>query len=532
MPGVRWPGCASILSILIVLAAADTEEPLTAGRAISCRAFDDSDGMPQGVSCEGTHYVVPGLGLARCNAEDVDPGTVAFWQRCIFSVLCVFCSALAAGLTLGITSLDEFKLKILTNKDVDEVETGASQEEREVAQERLKQDQLYAQKVLPVITGKLFRGRRSCIYVPSQLNPSNGHVVLVTLLLLNAAANEALPLFLGGVVPEWVAVILSVTVVLVFGEILPSAVFTGPKQLRLAASLSPVVSAAKLLLLPLVWPIALILDQCLGHTEDQHNRAEIKAIIRTLKQECLELDEVNMIHGVLEMHHKTAGTIGIPLERAKMLAHDDLLTEGCVETLRSWGHSRILVFRRHPEESERCDDVMGVLLVRKLLGLDLSIPPRVETLALWRPVVLDCSDNLLNSLNRFQDNMCHIAVICPNRDAAQRALDLQYSIPLPARPTMFCSLTDIIEQLLKEEVLDENDAENMRPQLTRSWTARSSYAQGLSSLFRWPISCNGEEYLSDGDFEYSSDLSDYAASDSPPRSSPVSGYQSSESGCT
>jgi hypothetical protein len=49
----------------------------------------------------------------------------------------------------------------------------------------------------------------------------------VTLLLFNSLANEALPIFLAELVPGYVAVALSVTMILVFGEIIPSAVFTG-----------------------------------------------------------------------------------------------------------------------------------------------------------------------------------------------------------------------------------------------------------------------------------------------------------------
>lgn len=45
--------------------------------------------------------------------------------------------------------------------------------------------------------------------------------------------NEALPIFLNMIVPEFVAVIMSVTLVLIFGEIIPSAVFTGPKKLTI-----------------------------------------------------------------------------------------------------------------------------------------------------------------------------------------------------------------------------------------------------------------------------------------------------------
>jgi metal transporter CNNM len=53
------------------------------------------------------------------------------------------------------------------------------------------------------------------------------HLLLVTLLLLNAMANEALPLFLDNLVPSYLAIIFSVTLVLFFGEIIPSAIFTG-----------------------------------------------------------------------------------------------------------------------------------------------------------------------------------------------------------------------------------------------------------------------------------------------------------------
>jgi metal transporter CNNM len=45
------------------------------------------------------------------------------------------------------------------------------------------------------------------------------HQLLVTLLLSNAVAMEALPIFLDRMFNEWVAVILSVTFVLAFGEV-------------------------------------------------------------------------------------------------------------------------------------------------------------------------------------------------------------------------------------------------------------------------------------------------------------------------
>ena len=76
------------------------------------------------------------------------------------------------------------------------------------------------------------------------------HQLLVTLLLLNALANEALPLFIDELVPGLYAILISVTVVLFVGEIIPAAIFTGPSKLKIAASLSGVVWCVLWLLTP------------------------------------------------------------------------------------------------------------------------------------------------------------------------------------------------------------------------------------------------------------------------------------------
>jgi metal transporter CNNM len=77
---------------------------------------------------------------------------------------------------------------------------------------------------------------------------------------MNALANEALPLFLDELVPSYVAVIMSVTLVLFFGEIIPSAIFTGPNQLAISSKLAPLVRLVLFLLAPLAVPIAKALD--------------------------------------------------------------------------------------------------------------------------------------------------------------------------------------------------------------------------------------------------------------------------------
>ena len=57
---------------------------------------------------------------------------------------------------------------------------------------------------------------------------SNHHWMLCTLLFLNAAALESLPIVLEKLMPPTMAVIISVVVVLVFCEIIPMSLCTGP----------------------------------------------------------------------------------------------------------------------------------------------------------------------------------------------------------------------------------------------------------------------------------------------------------------
>jgi metal transporter CNNM len=176
-----------------------------------------------------------------------------YLRNSLLSTLCVVVAALAAGLTMGLMSLDPLMLHIKKR-------AGATEQERQ-----------QAAALLPVV--------------------KKHHLLLVTLLLLNALANEALPLFLDKLVPNPVlTIICSVTLVLFFGEIIPSAVFTGPNQLQIAARLIPLVNIVMTLLLPIAYPIAKLLDWLLHDEEDTssaYNRSELSALVRIHYEEHL-----------------------------------------------------------------------------------------------------------------------------------------------------------------------------------------------------------------------------------------------------
>ena len=107
----------------------------------------------------------------------------------IFMVLlCLALAALASGLTQGLLSLDITELHIKS-------ESGTPTEKK------------YSKAILPIRL--------------------QHHLILVTFMLWNAMANEALPIFLGKLVNEYVAIAISVTCVLFVGEIIPAAILTG-----------------------------------------------------------------------------------------------------------------------------------------------------------------------------------------------------------------------------------------------------------------------------------------------------------------
>jgi metal transporter CNNM len=90
------------------------------------------------------------------------------------------------------------------------------------------------------------------------------HRLLVTLLVCNAAAAEALPIFLDRLTDPVTAVVVSVTVVLVFGEIIPQAACSA-YALEIGAYSAPFVQLLMAMISPINYPIAWLLDRILGH---------------------------------------------------------------------------------------------------------------------------------------------------------------------------------------------------------------------------------------------------------------------------
>jgi metal transporter CNNM len=297
----------------------------------------------------------------------------------IMAIICVICAGLAAGLTIGLLSLDVTKLEIKSM-------TGNRHEKKAALQ------------VLPVV--------------------KKHHLLLVTLLLFNSLANETLPIFLGALVPNYVAVILSVTLVLFFGEIIPSAIFTGPDQLLTAARMTGFVYFLVGFFYPIAYPISALLDYILGSEESSSNitRTELEALVmlqgkhaglnseqedkikldhngyircsdsapNEIDLECsdglsIDIDEnehssksetqsglssheINLMTGILRLSKLSISNTMIELSKVYMLSSDTRLDDRGLFSILDSGFSRILVHRTNDKTH-----LMGYLLVKELI---------------------------------------------------------------------------------------------------------------------------------------------------------------------
>lgn len=365
-------------------------------------------------------------------------------------------AGMMSGLTLGLMSLDQVDIEILRRSGTDR-------------QRRL------AQRIQPVL--------------------SRPHVLLVTLLVCNALAAEALPLVLDRLADPATAIILSVSVVLLFGEIIPQAACSR-YGLEIGAASAPFVRLLMWLTAPVSYPIGWVLDRVLG---DRHTalfrRAELKALVDIHRegQEFggqLSADEVAIIKGALDMTHKTARHCMTPIDMVFMLPTDRVLNEETLTAIMASGHSRIPVHKPGDRSA-----ILGIMLVKELLMVDRGQGKTVGHQKVRSLPAVRADTPLYDMLKLFEIGRSHMAVLMQLRKEAkerQRKLteermmvrvdsmsddpsggDSDEGDDLSPRPTArpedfifdhsdfepvgIITIEDVLEELLQAEILDETD---------------------------------------------------------------------------
>ncbi|CAN1272283.1 DUF21 domain-containing protein At2g14520 [Linum perenne] len=256
-----------------------------------------------------------------------------FFIHIVIIVLLVLFAGMMSGLTLGLMSMSLVDLEVLAK-------SGSPHHRK------------HAEKILPVVR--------------------NQHLLLCTLLICNAAAMETLPIFLDGLVTAWGAILISVTLILLFGE---------------------------------------LLDYLLGHGHVAlFRRAELKTLVNLHGNEAgkggeLTHDETTIIAGALELTEKTAGDAMTPISETFAIDINGKLDRDLMNLILEKGHSRVPVYYEQPT------NIIGLVLVKNLLTIHPEDATPVKNVTVRRIPRVQENLPLYDILNEFQKGHSHMAVV-------------------------------------------------------------------------------------------------------------------------
>ncbi|XP_024464399.1 DUF21 domain-containing protein At2g14520 isoform X3 [Populus trichocarpa] len=221
---------------------------------------------------------------------------------------------------------------------------------------------------------------------------------------------EALPIFLDSLVTAGVAIVISVTLILLFGEILPQSVCSR-YGLAIGATVAPFVRLLVWICFPVAYPISKLLDFLLGHGHVAlFRRAELKTLVNFHGNEAgkggeLTHDETTIIAGALELTEKTASDAMTPISETFAIDINDKLDRELMSLILEKGHSRVPVYYEQPT------NIIGLILANNLLTIHPEDKVPVKNVTIRRIPRVPETLPLYDILNEFQKGHSHMAVV-------------------------------------------------------------------------------------------------------------------------
>lgn len=343
--------------------------------------------------------------------NDIEFGTLWWFVYAGVSCLLVLFAGIMSGLTLGLMSLGVVELEILQR-------SGTNREKKQAA------------AILPVVQKQ--------------------HQLLVTLLLCNAAAMEALPIYLDKIFHPAVAVVLSVTFVLIFGEVIPQAISTR-YGLAVGANFVGLVRILMIICYPIAYPVGKVLDALIGHNDALFRRAQLKALVSIHGQEAgkggeLTHDETTIISGALDLTEKTAEEAMTPIESTFSLDVNSKLDWEAIGKILAKGHSRVPVYSGNPK------NIIGLLLVKSLLTVRAETETPVSAVSIRKIPRVPADLPLYDILNEFQKGSSHMAAVVKVKSKDPRPSDVRDRKLVEKNETGHSQLTKPLLPKLEEEI--------------------------------------------------------------------------------
>ncbi|KAM6431835.1 metal transporter CNNM4 isoform 2-T2 [Liasis olivaceus] len=331
------------------------------------------------------------------------------WLQIILLLGLLVLSGMFSGLNLGLMALDPMELRIVQN-------CGSETEKR------------YARKIEPI--------RRK------------GNYLLCSLLLGNVLVNTTLTILLDDLIGSGlVAVIASTSGIVIFGEIVPQALCSR-HGLAVGANTIVLTKVFMLLTLPVSYPISKLLDFILGQEIGTvYNREKLVEMLKiTEPYNDLVKEELNMIQGALELRTKTVEDVMTPLHDCFMINSDAILDFNTMSEIMESGYTRIPVF-----EEER-SNIVDILYIKDLAFVDPDDCTTLKTITKFynHPVHFVFHDTKLDAmLEEFKKGKSHLAIVQKVNNEGEG--DPFYEV------LGLVTLEDVIEEIIKSEILDESD---------------------------------------------------------------------------
>jgi metal transporter CNNM len=266
----------------------------------------------------------------------------------------------------------------------------------------------------------------------------NTHLTLAAILLTNVAAVSATSLVLSQRFDGWIAGIISTLLIVVFGEVLPQALFAH-NPLFWSSRFARILSAMVTITYVISKPLQLLLDRLFPYARTKlQTRQELGLMITEhLTNESSELDddEVEIIRGALKLSEKRVRDIMTDIRQTYWLTPDTELSDARVDEIKAKGFSRIPIF------NPSLTTCYGLLLMKDLVDIDFDEHLyRIADLPL-RPAQLVGSMTALDTmLRKFISIGTHLIPV--ERDD---------------KIVGVVTIEDLIEEIVGHEIEDETD---------------------------------------------------------------------------
>ena len=327
-------------------------------------------------------------------------------------ILLVCLSGLFSGLTLGLLGLDPIGLQIIMSGNT--------------------KDSIYARSILPI--------------------RKKGNQLLCTLLLGNVLVNSALSIIMANITSGVIGLVLSTTVIVIFGEIIPQSTCS-KYSLLIGYKTRWITHALLIIFFPIAFPLSFILNKFFGNEVGMiYSNTELKKLVKIHETEQLaelQTNVANIMTGALNLETKLVQDVMMPWDNVyKININDRLNFETLLEIFKK-GYSRIPVFS---DNSKKDLEIVGILFVKELILLDPEdeIPVSSIINTFEHQILKVSTDYKLNvMLNDFCSGKGHIAIV-KEKTANNMGLFTEKYVGI-------LTLEDLLESILQVDIIDETD---------------------------------------------------------------------------